>query len=235
MTPFDAFLFDLDNTLCRRDQSAEEVYFGAFGWAEHEPVGTPSELWAALEGDPPRDPADYLAQGFARVAAEHGATVDADQLAEGFLATVDHSAVSFLPGAERALAAAREYGSVGLVTNGPSSRQAVKLDALGLTHSFDVVVFAGDLPRRKPHTDPFDEALGRLGVDGADALYVGDSVEYDVVGGHNAGLRVAWLSNGADGWEADEWPGVDQPMYVLADIGDLVGVLDGGRPADAVS
>lgn len=226
VSAFDAVLFDLDNTLCRRDQSAEAVYFGAFEWAGVNPVGSPSDLWDVLDGDPPpHDPTDYLAAGFEQVATTHGVAVDTRRLAEGFLATVDHRAVSFVPGAERALAAARDCGSVGLVTNGPSSRQAVKLDALGIEESFDVVVYAGDLPRRKPYPDPFEEALETLDVSPSSALYVGDSVEYDVVGAHRAGLSAAWLAGDTE-WDSDTWGDVERPAYVLERIDELRGVLD---------
>ena len=228
MIPFDAILFDLDDTLCRHEQSAETIYRGAFERADVDPFGEPADLWRALDGDPPpRDPTGYLATGFARVAARYGRTVDAEALASGFLETVDYRAVSFVPGAERALSVATDHGPVGLVTNGPASRQSVKLDALGLVDAFDVVVYAGDLPRRKPYPDPFVRAVETLDVEPDAALYVGDSVQYDVVGAHRAGLQVAWLADG-DGWIDDEWDGVDRPTYVLDGLDGLVDLIDGG-------
>jgi putative hydrolase of the HAD superfamily len=224
---FDAVLFDLDNTLCRHEQSAETIYRGAFERAGLEPFGNPADLWSALDGDPPpRDPAGYLAAGFEQVAVQHDERVDAAALAAGFLETVDYRAVSLLPGAERALSAATDHGLVGLVTNGPASRQSVKLDALGLTDAFDVVVCAGDMPRRKPHPDPFVRAVETLDVDPGATLYVGDSVEYDVVGAHRAGLPVAWLPEG-DAWTGDEWGEIARPTYVLDGLDDLVDLLHG--------
>ncbi len=50
------------------------------------------------------------------------------------------------------------------MTNGPESRQSVKLSSLDLRDAFDVVVYAGDMPRRKPHREPFDAAVEALGV-----------------------------------------------------------------------
>jgi putative hydrolase of the HAD superfamily len=230
VSAFDAVLFDLDDTLCRHEQSEETIYHGAFEWAGADPVGEPSDLWAALDGDPPpHEPTGYLADGFARVADAYGVSVDASRLAEGFLATVDYRAVSFVSGAERALDAARERGLVGLVTNGPSSRQRVKLDALGIEEAFDVVVYAGDLPRRKPYPDPFEVALDTLEVEAEATLHVGDSVEYDVAGAHRAGLRAAWFGDG-DGWDAAWGAEVGRPAYVLDRMEELVGVLGGDLP-----
>lgn len=228
MPAFDAVLFDLDNTLCRHDQSAETIYRGAFEWAGVAPVGEPEDLWAALDGDPPpEEPRSYLAAGFEQVIREHGRTVDAERLAEGFLRTVDYRQVSFLPGAEAAVEAARAQGAVGLVTNGPASRQRIKVDSLGLAETFDVIVYAGDLPRRKPHPDPFENALRALDTPATDALYVGDSVEHDVVGGHRAGLRVAWVSEAATEWDDSQRPAIERPEYVFETPGDLVDLLDG--------
>ena len=226
MSDFDAVLFDLDNTLCRHEQSAAAIYTGAFEWAGVDPVGEPDDLWAALDGDPPPgDTTAYLADGFERVAAKHGVAFDAARLAEGFVETVDYRAVSLVPGAEDALAAAERHGRVGLVTNGPASRQAVKVDALGIESRFETIVYAGDLPRRKPHPDPFNRALRALDVSTTAALYVGDSVEYDVAGAHRAGLPVAWVPENGTAWRDEEWPGIDRPTYVFDRVDDLVGVL----------
>jgi putative hydrolase of the HAD superfamily len=222
---FAAVLFDLDGTLCRHEQDAETVYAGAFDVAGVEPFGEPDELWAALPDPPapvPEDRLASLAEGFRTVADRHGRSVDARALARGFTEVVDHSAVRFREGAETALSAARQRGPVGLLTNGPEHRQSTKLRSLGIVDAFDAVVFAGDMPRRKPHRDPFDRAVGELGVDAALSLYVGDSLEYDVAGARGAGLRAAWCptDGGLD-------PGEHAPDYVLRSPADLAAVLDG--------
>ena len=177
-----AVLFDLDGTLCEGAQSPETIYRGAFEAAGVGPFGDPDELWAALD-DPPAvdDEVGYLASGFTKVAARHGRTpVDAEALARGFLETVDYAAVEPRPGAAAAVETARQRSAVGLVTNGPESRQAGKLEALPFGDAFETVVFAGDLARRKPHREPFERAVADLGVAPEETLFVGDSLEYDV-------------------------------------------------------
>lgn len=226
MPPFTATLFDLDGTLCRQTQDAESIYRETFERAGVEPFGIPDDLWAALDGPPPTTPGAqtaYLASGFIKVAAQYGRqSVDARALATGFLDTVDYAAVSFQRGAEEALASARERGLVGLVTNGPEYRQSVKLSALGLDDAFDVVVFAGDMERRKPHPDPFERALSTLETAAETALYVGDSLEYDVAGAQGAGLRAAWYG----GVEAAD-TGAYRPDYVLHSLGELRDIFEG--------
>lgn len=222
MTPFDAVLFDLDGTLCRRTQETERIYRVAFERVGVEPFGEPESLWAALQGPPDHDDqVGYLGAGFARLAAQHGRTeVDTLALAEALTDLTDDSQVALRAGAERALDSAATAGAVGLVTNGPERRQRTKLDALGITDRFETRVYAFDLPRRKPHAAPFDRALDALETNPDRALFVGNSLAYDVAGAHNAGLPVAWLSNGAG-------PAPYSPDYVLDSIGELDVLLAG--------
>lgn len=220
-----ATLFDLDGTLAEHLQSGDRLYEGAFEVAGVDQFGAPTDLWAALDGPPTtRDRVGYLADGFATVAEEHGVDADVRALAEGFVETVDFSRMAFLPGAEAAMTAAAETGPTALLTNGPEYRQATKLDALGIADAFDAVVFAGDMANRKPHRDPFDRTLDLLGVDHDDALYVGNSLEYDVAGAANAGIDVAWVPDGDD-----RDPGDHEPTYVLDSLHELPPVLDDRR------
>lgn len=221
----DAVLFDLDGTLCQHEDDMSAAYQRAFEQVGVETFGEPAALWAALDGTPdPDDRVGYLGAGFARITAQHGRNdVDPIALAEAFVAAVDEIDVEFCPGATAALDAAAARGPVGIITNGPRSRQRRKVQALGLDERVDVVVYAGDLPRRKPHAAPFREALTVLGVPASRALYVGNSLAYDVAGAHNAGLCVAWICGEAE----DSDPGAYRPEYVLDGIGELVGLLEG--------
>lgn len=220
---FDAVLFDLDGTLCRRTQDTDELYRETFERVGVEQFGEPAALWGALEGPPDHDDrVGYIGAGFARLAAQHGRSdVDPLALASALTDLVDDSQVRLSPGASTALDSAAAAGPVGLVTNGTASRQRVKLDALGVTDRFDATVYAFDLPRRKPHAEPFERALSTLDVEPERALYVGNSPAYDIAGGQNAGLEVAWLDDG-------EGPGAYDPEYTLESLVELSVVLEDG-------
>ncbi len=221
---FRAVLFDLDGTLCEHAQSAESVYGGAFEVAGIDPFGQPEELWAALEEPPDHDdPVGHFAAGFATVAAKHRRTpVDAVALARGFLETVDYSDVRPREGAEAAVEAAKRNGSIGLVTNGPAWRQAGKLETLPFGDDFETVVYAGDLPRRKPNREPFEAALSALSVRADEAVYVGNSLEYDVVGAQNVGMAAAWYPSDGDGD-----PAPYSPEYVIGSPDEIREILEG--------
>jgi putative hydrolase of the HAD superfamily len=223
VTDFDAVLFDLDGTLCRRTQDTERLYRRAFERTDVEPFGEPGDLWQALDGPPDHDDrVGYLGAGFARVAAQYGRSdVDPLALAAAFTDLVDDSQVELRPGADAALDSVPP-ASIGLVTNGPARRQEVKLDALGIADRFDTAVYAFDLARRKPHSLPFERAVSALGVDPGATLHVGDSLRYDVAGAQNAGITAAWID---DEGEAETYT----PDYVLSSLDDLPDVLGGDR------
>jgi HAD superfamily hydrolase (TIGR01549 family) len=219
--PFDAVLFDLDNTLVDRTQDIGAVYEGAFRRVGVAPFGEPAALWGALDGPPdPDDQVGYLAAGFTRLAARQGRhEVDPVALADAFVDGIDNAQVALREGAAAALAAAEDAGAaVGVVTNGPEHRQAEKVAAVDLDQRAATVVYAGDLDRRKPHEAPFEAALAALAVEPERALYVGDSLAYDVAGAQNAGLQAAWLDDG-DG------PADYEPEFTLESLADLPEVL----------
>lgn len=83
---------------------------------------------------------------------------------------------------------------LGVLTNGLPSTQREKVLALGLAPLVDAVVYAETCaPGGKPARRCFDAALGRLGVNPSDAVFVGDSIVNDVDGAKAAGLHTVWL------------------------------------------
>lgn len=62
------------------------------------------------------------------------------------------------------------------------------LEAAGFGHLFDVVIDSTAVGVSKPDPAIFDHALRALGVDAADAWYVGDSTVFDLGGAEAAGL-----------------------------------------------
>jgi HAD superfamily hydrolase (TIGR01450 family) len=72
----------------------------------------------------------------------------------------------------------------------------------------------------KPHAPMFEMTFRECGLRPAQCLMVGDIIESDVVGGHNAGTKTLLVLSGiADEVALRESPA--QPDFVLASIGDL--------------
>ena len=83
---------------------------------------------------------------------------------------------------------------LGVVTNGESDLQRQKLDALGITAYFDVVVVSGDHGWAKPDRRIFEHAVAGVGVPADRCFFVGDRLDADVAGATAAGLRAVWLN-----------------------------------------
>lgn len=78
---------------------------------------------------------------------------------------------------------------VGSISNGNADLQAI-----GLSDHFKVSLAAHQLGCAKPDSAIFLAACKELGVDPADAVYVGDDVLLDVQGAQRAGMRAVWMN-----------------------------------------
>jgi len=87
------------------------------------------------------------------------------------------------------LTALRGRGLGLAVVSNFDSRLPPLLDALGLAPFFDMVVCSGAVGAAKPDGAIFAHALTTLGVEGHEALHVGDSRVHDYDGARAAGLE----------------------------------------------
>lgn len=78
--------------------------------------------------------------------------------------------------------AKRDGRAIGVITNGPSALQRAKFRALGLEGLVPEanVLVSGEFGKPKPAREIFLAAAARAGVDPADSVFIGDSVECDV-------------------------------------------------------
>jgi putative hydrolase of the HAD superfamily len=86
-----------------------------------------------------------------------------------------------------------------LLTNGPSWMQRRKVQALGLESQLDAIGISEELGAAKPDPAAFAAALELIECDAADAVMVGDHLDWDVRGALDAGLRGAvWVAGDDD-------------------------------------
>jgi putative hydrolase of the HAD superfamily len=74
-----------------------------------------------------------------------------------------------------------------IVSEGDRTRDL--LDDLGLLEQLDVVVLCAEEGIRKPDPRAYQTVLARLGIDGRQAVFVGDRLGEDVAGPQAAGMR----------------------------------------------
>ncbi|WP_296951011.1 HAD family hydrolase [uncultured Massilia sp.] len=119
-----------------------------------------------------------------------------------------------LPGLQRL----QDLVLVGSVSNGNAD-----LRTIGLSHHFKVSVAAHQLGVAKPDAAIFLAACRALGVDPADAVYVGDDVLLDVQGAQRAGLRAVWMNRTGSTRHLEHEV---VPDAIVRDVGELLDWLE---------
>ena len=96
------------------------------------------------------------------------------------------------------------------------------LERQGLAERLDVAVFSSEVGRRKPDPAIFETALEALGVEGEEAMFVGDRLYEDVRGAGELGMttvQALWF-------RADEHPDGGEPDYEAFTPMDVLNVAD---------
>jgi putative hydrolase of the HAD superfamily len=129
-------------------------------------------------------------------------------------------------GAREALAELHDRGvRLAVLSNTSFSGRTLEFELRrqGFGTPFDTVLSSADCGRRKPSPESFRTALARLDVPPAEAWYVGDSWECDVVGATGVGMTALWFDRAA-GVAGDATP--HHPVRAWKDV---VGLVDAAR------
>jgi putative hydrolase of the HAD superfamily len=122
----------------------------------------------------------------------------------------------------RTLQALRPRYRLGLITNGPSATQRRKIERFELANYLDVLIVSEEAGVAKPDPAIFGLALAQLGVGPAEALFVGDSPEYDLHGAAAAGMAYIWMNP----WGEQLPAGLAPPLATIERLAELVGLLE---------
>lgn len=114
----------------------------------------------------------------------------------------------WIDGAKEAYDAIRGKYPTGIITNGFAETQWMKIEQFGFKETSSQIVISEEVGVMKPHPKIFDYSTQLVGVERSEILYVGDSLTSDIMGGKEAGWKVAWYTN--------------DPVYEECMIADLV-------------
>lgn len=109
-----------------------------------------------------------------------------------------------------------------LLTNGETQTQREKVEAVGCEGFFDAIVIGGEHAEQKPFLSIFTLCFNILEVEAKDCVMVGDSLDTDIQGGFNGGVRATVWINGAGDAVPD---GSVNPDYTIPTVLDLPEVL----------
>jgi HAD superfamily hydrolase (TIGR01509 family) len=163
-----ALLFDMDGTLTATDPLHADVFADIL--APHGFIVDHAFYAERIAGRTNRLIFQSLFPGLGDVEA------DAMSAAKEAAFRAAHPVLDPLPGVLDFIAAARALGlRLALVTNAPRANAEHVLTALGVVEDFTEIVTVDAVARGKPHPDPYQEALRRLGLTPPQAIAFEDS------------------------------------------------------------
>lgn len=143
--------------------------------------------------------------------------------------------LSPIEGAAETLDQLRDRGyRVGLVSNvtAPAYWCRVQLERMGLWDRLDSVTFSSEVGLRKPHPSMFEDAFRKIGggrvIEPGRVLFVGDSLENDIVGAAAQGMRTV-LVGSTDGLGSADGVSGAQPDRIVAFVAELLPDLLGPK------
>ncbi len=184
--PHRAIVFDFDGVLVDSEPAHGRGLAVAAAMLGME-IREPNPRWYVGLGD---------TECFERIAASHGRSLDAGQLAmlirskaEAFSTASREGFIRLYPGAEKLVQAAALVGPVALCSGSHARDIHPLLHSLGIAECFRTVVTADDVARNKPHPDGYLLAAERLDVDPSDCITIEDSPA-GIAAARAAGYRV---------------------------------------------
>ena len=223
MKPYEWILFDADETLFEFDAlRGLKLMFSRFGinfsdadFSEYQLVNKP--LWVQYQnGEISATQLQYQRfQSWAERLDETPKTLNS-----AFLSAMADICAP-LQGAANLLNTLRGKMKLGIITNGFTELQQVRLERTGFRDHFDVLIISEQVGVAKPHPEIFEYALSAMGHPSRErVLMVGDNPDSDILGGLNAGPHTCWVN-------ADNKPEPTdiKPHYQVSSLSELESLL----------
>jgi len=146
---------------------------------------------------------------------------EAAELLSVEFAAARRSRQRLMPGAREIIAKLSPTYRIALLTNGAPDLQREKIEASGLGDQFHAIAISGEYGIGKPNPEIFHRLLAELHISPEEALMVGNSLERDISGARNAGIRSIWI----------KVPGSEEHANVTADhtitsLSEISGILE---------
>lgn len=192
-------------------------------------------LWGGFEGETVELTAlrnwavTYRVEVFARALSAQSPEYPAEApglLSQEFAAT-RRARQRLLPGARELVSSLSETHGIALLTNGAPDLQREKIAASGLEGFFKAIAVSGEHGIGKPRPEIFHRLLGEMAVSPSEALMVGNSLERDIAGARNAGIRSVWIRVPGSEEQADVTP--DHTITALSEIHGILRDLGEGK------
>ncbi len=216
-------LFDADETLFHFDAfrglqlmfSRHNITFTNADFEQYEAINKP--LWVDYQNG------IISASELQNIRFETWATalsLSTEQLNHDFLMAMADICTP-LAGAKSLLEALSQHAKLGIITNGFTALQEIRLQRTGFTNFFDVLIISEQVGVAKPDTQIFDYACQKMNMtQRQQILMVGDNPHSDILGGINAGMDTCWLNI-----EQKPQPIGITPTYTVSSLAELQTLL----------
>lgn len=92
-----------------------------------------------------------------------------------------------------------------IVSDAPKIKAWLRLTSMRIDPLFDIVVTYDDTGEYKPSRKPFVKAIEALNLKPEDCMMVGDSIERDIEGARNIGMKTCFAKYGCSSLERDNY------------------------------
>lgn len=116
----------------------------------------------------------------------------------------------------------KQHYRLGVVTNGESTSQALKIDYLELRQYFDVVLISGDIGIHKPEIGIYQLAAEKMGLKCEEIVFVGDTFNTDILGAYRSGMEPVWLFS-------DSYRKSDLPVKRITQLKEILNLYNGNQ------
>jgi len=128
------------------------------------------------------------------------------------------------PGSIETLVKLRDFGyRIGIITNGPTGDQTSKADDIGVGHLVERIITSKEVGVSKPSKEIFRYAARHFGIYPENTYMIGDSIDCDIRGAIDSGLKQAVLYSPSSEKSSQEISGRDIP--VINHMSKLLGLL----------
>ncbi|WP_145570325.1 pyrimidine 5'-nucleotidase [Yersinia bercovieri] len=128
---------------------------------------------------------------------------------------------SLLPGARELVDALSGKVNMGIITNGFTGLQTIRLERTGLKDIFSPLIISEEVGAAKPDVAIFEYAFNLMNHPAKDQiLMVGDNLHSDIQGGINAGIDTCWLNMRGAALDDDI-----SPRYQVSSLAELQKLL----------
>ncbi len=218
-------LFDADETLFHFDAfKGLRLMFSRFGvdftehdYKQYQAVNVP--LWVDYQNG------DITALQLQNIRFENWAKqlkTSTQKLNSAFLVAMA-DICTLLPGATELIHSLSEKVNMGIITNGFTELQKIRLARTGLDSYFSPLIISEQVGVAKPHPDIFEHAFNKMGNPSREqVLMVGDNLHSDILGGLNAGIDTCWLNV-----HGKERPDEITPHFQVSSLSELKTILLG--------